>query len=459
MRISRFHIKNYKSLLASGNTDLDLGITVLTGKNESGKTCILKALESFRTDYRYGEDDLCLYSEARERIHLGETKGDDIEIIKVWFDLEDEDRDRLVTIEPKSEDANTLVATKYFDGSYRIEIPSVGFKKVGVHNKTGADKNTADIVKKSAEFKQKLDDHAARYEPFSDARTEYESIIDNMLSLQEGEDSNLEDALSEAFNRLRDLGGMDSEIRNDIDGFIQEVELLRHNTGESYSVDQELVDDMLAVFPNIVYFSDIEQLEDGLPVDEFLTHREKHKTLSNLIELSGLDVERVKDAEDYAMLSDLRSASTTVSGLVNQSWTQEDVRVNTALVRDRIVISIYDDVIGRDHPPSVRSQGFRWFLSFYITFMAGSHGEFKNTIILLDDLGIYLHPSGQKDLLKTLESISRSNQIVYVTNCPYMIDRDKLTRVRLVSKKKGKGTVIRSRVEKRQPVSSSDVVE
>jgi predicted ATP-dependent endonuclease of OLD family len=87
--------------------------------------------------------------------------------------------------------------------------------------------------------------------------------------------------------------------------------------------------------------------------------------------------------------------------------------------------------------------------------MAGSHGKFKNTIILLDDLGIYLHPSGQKDLLKTLERISRSNQIVYATNCPHMIDRDKLTRVRLVSKKKGKGTVIRSRVEKHQPVSSS----
>jgi predicted ATP-dependent endonuclease of OLD family len=449
MRIKRFRVKNYKSLLDSGQTDLDPAITALTGKNESGKTCILKALESFGTDYRYVEDDLCLYSEARERIHRGETKGDDVEIITVWFDIEDEDRDKLAKIDPKSEDANTLLATKYFDSSYRIEIPTIGFRRVGAQNNTGTGKSISDIVRMSAEFKEKLDDHTERYEPFSNSKPEYESIIGKMLSLQNSEDFDLEGILSETFSRLKDLGGADEQIRNDIETFIQDVQILRNDLGESRSVDQELVDEMLGVFPNIVYSSDIEKLEDSLPMDEFLSHREKHKTLSNLLELSGLDVERVRDAEDYAMLSELRSASTNISGLVNQSWTQEDVRVNTSIVRDKIVISIVDNVIGKDHPPSVRSQGFQWFLSFYINFMAGSHGELKNTIILLDDLGIYLHPSGQKDLLKTLETISSSNQIVYSTHSPYMIDKGKLARMRVVSKRKGKGTLIKSRAEMR----------
>ena len=74
--------------------------------------------------------------------------------------------------------------------------------------------------------------------------------------------------------------------------------------------------------------------------------------------------------------------------------------------------------------------------------MAGSKGEFKNTILLLDDPGVYLHPSGQKDLLNTLEKIAESNQIIFSTHSPFMVDREKLNRIRIVSKQIEKGTLI-----------------
>jgi predicted ATP-binding protein involved in virulence len=76
--------------------------------------------------------------------------------------------------------------------------------------------------------------------------------------------------------------------------------------------------------------------------------------------------------------------------------------------------------------------------------MVGSRGEFKNTVLLLDDLGVYLHRSGQRDLVATLERIAKSNQIVFSTHSPFMVDREKLMRIRIISKKEGKGTCIRS---------------
>jgi len=45
VKIKKFRIKNYKSIVDSGDCYLAEGITILAGKNESGKTSILEALE------------------------------------------------------------------------------------------------------------------------------------------------------------------------------------------------------------------------------------------------------------------------------------------------------------------------------------------------------------------------------------------------------------------------------
>ena len=78
MRIKKFHIKNYRPILDSGEVNADSKITTLMGKNESGKTYILKALESFKSNYEYVRDDFCLFSETRESLDLGEIEEGDI---------------------------------------------------------------------------------------------------------------------------------------------------------------------------------------------------------------------------------------------------------------------------------------------------------------------------------------------------------------------------------------------
>jgi len=50
MKIIKFRIKNYKSIIDSGDCYLTNLVTILAGKNESGKTSILEALEDFDTE-------------------------------------------------------------------------------------------------------------------------------------------------------------------------------------------------------------------------------------------------------------------------------------------------------------------------------------------------------------------------------------------------------------------------
>lgn len=49
-KIIKFRIKDYKSIIDSGTFYLDEKLTVLAGKNESGKTSILEAIEDFDTE-------------------------------------------------------------------------------------------------------------------------------------------------------------------------------------------------------------------------------------------------------------------------------------------------------------------------------------------------------------------------------------------------------------------------
>lgn len=460
MRIKKFHIKNYRSILDSGEVNLESGITTLVGKNESGKTYILKALESFKLDYKYVKDDLCLHSEARKKLYLGAIKEGDIDILTIWFEIESEDKQKLKEINSKLTKIKTLKVTKYFDNSYEVESPEISLKDLKIIGKNEIKKNLSKIHSIVTSFKSKLDNHSKRHTPFSGSKTQYDEIIQKIISFDSETDLNIDNVFNNFYNKLRNLPNRDTPIQNDIKTFIGEIESHKNIIREILSKEEDVRDVIVRNLPNFMYFADIEKLEDTVPISEFLTNREKHKTLSNLIMISGLNVERIKDAEDYEMLSELKLASTTITGFVNQSWTQETVNVNIGIVREKIVISIFDNVIKKEHPPSIRSQGFQWFLSFYINFTAGSGGEFKNTIILLDDPGVYLHPSGQKDLLKISEKISQSNQIVFSTHSPFMIDREKLNRIRIVSKKEGKGTLIEEKYYKSdfdalQPIRAS----
>ena len=74
--------------------------------------------------------------------------------------------------------------------------------------------------------------------------------------------------------------------------------------------------------------------------------------------------------------------------------------------------------------------------------MSETKGELKNAVLLLDNPGWVLHPSGQKDLLDALEEIAKSNQIVITTHSPFLIDKNKLERIRIVKREADVGTKV-----------------
>lgn len=91
-------------------------------------------------------------------------------------------------------------------------------------------------------------------------------------------------------------------------------------------------------------------------------------------------------------------------------------------------------------PPYMRSKGKQWHLSFYVKISARAK-ENKSNVLLIDEPGLYLHPRAQRDVIKKLEDSAKTSSVIFSTHSPYLIDTEKLHRVKLVSRGK-KGTIV-----------------
>ena len=85
------------------------------------------------------------------------------------------------------------------------------------------------------------------------------------------------------------------------------------------------------------------------------------------------------------------------------------------------------------YPPNYRSKGKQWHLAFYVRVTARSKENVQN-IILIDEPGLFLHAKAQEDILRKLEDISKHTLIIFSTHSPYLLDVNKLSRIRLVLK-------------------------
>jgi len=161
---------------------------------------------------------------------------------------------------------------------------------------------------------------------------------------------------------------------------------------------------------------------------------------------------------DKAAIDDLADAlAQEDEGLANGILQQINQRLATALnfpkwwVQDRdfrLTVSARDDdlvfTIGdRTHTEysfKERSNGLKYFLSYYIQYLAHESPDGRREILLMDEPDAYLSSQGQQDLLKIFNSFAHPDdgrqpvQVIYVTHSPFLIDRNHGERIRVLEK-------------------------
>lgn len=203
--------------------------------------------------------------------------------------------------------------------------------------------------------------------------------------------------------------------------------------------------------PQFFYFSEYSTLPGRLDLTALLAKPEDdlshpERTALALLALASVTGTELQDKEFESRISELETAAAGITQEVFEYWTQNrELLVN--LVSDaeekttrngQTVVHRYVDIRLNDtrHQMttnlSTRSSGFRWFFSFIAAFSEFERRP-ERTVVLLDEPGLALHAKAQQDFLRFINKrLATKNQVVYTTHSPFMVEANKLERVRVV---------------------------
>jgi predicted ATP-dependent endonuclease of OLD family len=165
---------------------------------------------------------------------------------------------------------------------------------------------------------------------------------------------------------------------------------------------------------------------------------------------AGIDARDCQDLFKQTDETDMRltDASAHLNDTLRDSWKQgEDLQFRLAH-RDgtSVELQIRDPSVKlRYVRASRRSAGFTHFFTLKTILHARQvEHPAESYVYLFDEPGVFLHPSGQYDLMRVMEAIGLQDQVVYSTHSLFMVNRTFPLRHRLVSKHNG-GTRINAK--------------
>lgn len=124
-----------------------------------------------------------------------------------------------------------------------------------------------------------------------------------------------------------------------------------------------------------------------------------------------------------------------------QRWWTQDREFDLILeAREHELAFTIRDRTGSTYSFAERSQGLRYFLSYFVQLAAHRLTQTRPDILLLDEPDAFLSSVGQQDLLRVLhdyalpEDGSAGSQVIYVTHSPFLIDKNAPERIRVLDK-------------------------
>ena len=191
---------------------------------------------------------------------------------------------------------------------------------------------------------------------------------------------------------------------------------------------------------------ELNQLSERLKGAQWSQLTNEEQTIKVVLDLAKVDINEFlakgNTPEGRTVRSfDKRAASSYLSKQFRDLWTQKEVDFDIEIDGTTLNIFAEDKAVGMPVRLYRRSSGFRWHVSFAWKFTHASRGQYKDCILLLEEPGIHLHYSGQRDLLEVFQRLSSSNTILYTTHLASMVDLAFPERVRIVENNSNHTTV------------------
>ena len=408
--LSKVIIKNFMSIKEEQTLKINKDLTAIIGKNESGKSSILKAINKLN---EYIIDD------EEKNVELKNEKS----YIKGLFILENNEIKQINDI---YEEENNLgfysLPIEYGNLYYEIEIRD----------------------------KEKTRYYSLYY---LNKNNKYENINTNIFLIriiryikQICKDYELSSELEEKILNVDSMQSED-EIKKYIDNELINLkfsdELIEELKNVSKQIKPKKWIELLPKYEFILFSSFDSILKDNVLFNDL----NKNKQAKNILKIANININELDEAyktNNEQALEDLGTqcidiVSKKFKQIFQQTDTDFKIKVRFGSAKKDISFLTQDKTSGnKTILLSKRSEGFRWYLSLYLTLYdyLNDNSE-KKYILLLDEPNLYLHPGAQNNLLyNVFKKEFLNTQIIYTTHSPYMIDTDNSYSIRIVEKDK-----------------------
>ncbi len=416
MNLKKFKIKNYKSIIDSGDCYLNDTISIFAGKNESGKTSILEALEDFDTEKNIREE--------AKSIQSPDKKPE----ISVTFTLKKDMAKKIL-----KEIESPVEVTKNIDLEVIKIFPDrYSFRENTLENEI-FDSEKIEKVQKSIEDK---------WNEVKKIREENTVLGGELFDFDFSNFANSKNLFIEFKNTVTPniQSIVDEKIHNNFLKLFSEIELKINNLENFFTTKEKFLESLKKRIPKFILFKSFENI---FPDKILLAELEENEWIKDLSVISDLKPDIIKSADDRDKKKHKVDINIKLNKDYKKFWSQDDSILSVDWDSEHLYVWIQED--DQPYELRLRSKGRQWHLSFYIKISARANENVSN-IILIDEPGLFLHAKAQKNILEKLEDSAKKAQLIFSTHSPYLLEADKLNRIRLIHKDKIKGTTIENKV-------------
>jgi len=467
MRLKTARVQNYRSVIDTGEFEIEHAKTILVGPNEAGKTAVLQALQQINAPKGVkGFDALRDYPRSHYNdITVGSVKLEKTPVVTVTFELDDNDRSAL----PQSMRSVEYKFTRYINNKASHELinapepPTVGSIK-------------KDVLRLAAHIDSRSEVAAGQL-----ASTSQGGKVEAIMKEWSDNAWVTPDYCAPLKQWLAQVTPLVDENNHP-----EEERLDRLNAAFSIGTDRnEALKILNSRIPVFVLFSNYFRVRPLIHLAH-LAARLESDTLDDeqydygnkcLLQLLGFSARELSDlgsapeparTDNNALQSyrdqldkrkyQLNAASVKLTNEIRAVWNPSSSRPEADRLRveadGQYLKVVVEDDLGVEIELHQRSEGFQWLVSFFVVFFAEAQDKHKNAILLLDEPGLSLHALKQREFRETLTRLSRSNQTIYTTHSPFLVGPDELDLVRVVElSDRAVGTKVHTSVTSTDPAA------
>ena len=389
-------------------------LVILIGPNNSGKSNVLKALQTVGSQKPLTEDDVCDFEETKDSPSVSlEINGGKVEI-RLTSSLSD--CEFHFNKNPENIDSEKLRA----ELTKLSELPDLSyFSPIKDEVDKNPDLSSEDILKCLGDFGHKRLEYPHRRITIANAVCDY---INNYQS-----------DFKKFYIYRYFLELVDSSKA--AEKYLADLNLIKALPKIVVYKEQEISNSDLicarSALKNSNFFKAFLQAI-SIPQDKIFTAYEKADKSHSTGYLSNLEREINRNLN-------------SISDLFNRLYAtgEEKYDFKVRVFPNEVSLEVYRGKSGNVVLLEKQSTGFRWFFDLFFSNAVSPQSLEPGDIVVMDEPATNLHPNGQRELRAFLKDFCHRTgiTIVMATHSPFLIDPDEYDELRVISVNDGKATI------------------